>query len=815
MRALLVLAALVVARGALALRAGRLVANRLDAKLLAPRANTSPAVVLIDFENVRGIGTGFALGHDSLLAAAKCWVRAKQLEGRVLLAVDHGAAHEAHWLGDAGLGLVFAGPQQTADDVLVRDAHYFTRTHRADVVLVSADAQLRSRARARAAGACKVHLVHPSSLVSELEAAAAEVAEGTEAALSEADRAALVSGLRALREPHNSRREKTAERIHLAEALRHSVIATTGHSGAGEPSPSAPPAGAPADRVPPVRAYCSWMLGAAGWLGARRKYGYPERAAEPEPHVELGGGAEEGSPVAEGVRTRGARIVPRAEWEEPWAGAQPGTPSAPASGVVRLVVISDTHGMEEQMFAQLTGDDASVATGEGRSTAALPAGDVLIHCGDWQADGAARRHGSTALDAWLAAQPHPHKLVVRGNHDAMYARFDESRATYVSNRKDVRVCGLDIAVAPYSRARRSPPLPRCDVLVSHVPPKGVLDKCTSGDRAGSRALLDAVSLAPHPPRLWLCGHVHEARGAQYLRLGHPRGASRRPRGTLVVNAANANSGRATHLCHPPYVIDVDLGGVDAEEDDPTADADAGVAGAPDADELDPDAHLGADPAASLDADLDVPLAREDPASRRLLSVDLGMRTGAALYAGDGTLLAYTWRRLESADELRRAAAAWLRGDGWGGEGWAVDALSDVADGAAAGAISHVAMEGHDVDVRDAWEGAIADAFGSSGELTPEIADAAPYVVDVPPDAWRRELLLPKERASGARAKTAAREIARQVVRDYAAGGHAHKGRFPTDAAEAVLAGYYAVRALGWVDDARPAVRRYQNGNVIL
>ena len=129
-----------------------------------------------------------------------------------------------------------------------------------------------------------------------------------------------------------------------------------------------------------------WMLGAAGWLGARRKYGYPERAAEPEPHVELGGGAEEGSPVAEGVRTRGARIVPRAEWEEPWAGAQHGTPSAPASGVVRLVVISDTHGMEEQMFAQLTGDDTSVATGEGRSPAALPAGDVLIHCGDWQAD---------------------------------------------------------------------------------------------------------------------------------------------------------------------------------------------------------------------------------------------------------------------------------------------------------------------------------------------------------------------------------------------------------------------------------------------
>lgn len=85
------------------------------------------------------------------------------------------------------------------------------------------------------------------------------------------------------------------------------------------------------------------------------------------------------------------------------------------------------------------------------------------------------------------------------------------------------------------------------------------------------------------------------------------------------------------------------------------------------------------------------------------------------------------------------------------------------------------------------------------------------VSQVTPEAWRRDLLLSRERSSGARAKTAAREIAKQLAHDV--GGSVHLGPFKTDAAEAVLVGYHAVRALGWARR-EPAVRRYQNGAII-
>ena len=98
----------------------------------------------------------------------------------------------------------------------------------------------------------------------------------------------------------------------------------------------------------------------------------------------------------------------------------------------------------------------------------------------------------------------------------------------------------------------------------------------------------------------------------------------------------------------------------------------------------------------------------------------------------------------------------------------------------------------------------------------ELGGTAASVVEVSPEAWRRELLLPKERKSGVQAKSAARLVARQVVSDLGCAELAPlEGAFPTDAAEAVCAGYFACRSLGWkAASDRPAVRRYQNGAVV-
>ena len=94
------------------------------------------------------------------------------------------------------------------------------------------------------------------------------------------------------------------------------------------------------------------------------------------------------------------------------------------------------------------------------------------------------------------------------------------------------------------------PMPGCDVLLTHSPPKFLLDKCYNGENAGSTTLRHAVEQSLAPPQLWICGHVHEARGHAYLEsaVGAPK--------TLVLNAANANVGRASHLVAAPCVADV-------------------------------------------------------------------------------------------------------------------------------------------------------------------------------------------------------------------------------------------------------------------
>lgn len=65
-----------------------------------------------------------------------------------------------------------------------------------------------------------------------------------------------------------------------------------------------------------------------------------------------------------------------------------------------------------------------------------------------------------------------------------------------------------------------------DVLVSHGPMYGVLDRNREGDRCGCRVLRETMQAARHPPKALLHGHIHEAAGLQAW-----------VRGVLVSNAA--------------------------------------------------------------------------------------------------------------------------------------------------------------------------------------------------------------------------------------------------------------------------------------
>ena len=72
--------------------------------------------------------------------------------------------------------------------------------------------------------------------------------------------------------------------------------------------------------------------------------------------------------------------------------------------------------------------------------------------------------------------------------------------------------------------------PEGAVLVVHSPPKGHCDQSSSGDHLGSQAILDAIE-AKRPP-LAVCGHIHEAWGAQ-SEIGPTRVMNLGPSGTAL------------------------------------------------------------------------------------------------------------------------------------------------------------------------------------------------------------------------------------------------------------------------------------------
>jgi Icc-related predicted phosphoesterase len=69
---------------------------------------------------------------------------------------------------------------------------------------------------------------------------------------------------------------------------------------------------------------------------------------------------------------------------------------------------------------------------------------------------------------------------------------------------------------------------RLDILITHGPPYGILDRCMDGSRVGSVALLERLKSLRHPPKYHIFGHIHESYGSykcptsntQYLNVAH-------------------------------------------------------------------------------------------------------------------------------------------------------------------------------------------------------------------------------------------------------------------------------------------------------
>lgn len=192
---------------------------------------------------------------------------------------------------------------------------------------------------------------------------------------------------------------------------------------------------------------------------------------------------------------------------------------------MRVVCISDTHGLHGRIE--------------------VPEGDLLLHAGD------ICNHGQSnevkAFRKWMRDLPHPHKVLIAGNHDwaldcfsdhhraakpekvaRLVEQFAEDGIHYLQD-SSVTIEGLNIYGSPwqplffhwaFNLPRKGPELyarwkaipEDTDILLTHGPPHGILDLSASGHQTGCERLEER--LRNLNVRLHVFGHIHEAYGTQ-------------------------------------------------------------------------------------------------------------------------------------------------------------------------------------------------------------------------------------------------------------------------------------------------------------
>ncbi len=160
--------------------------------------------------------------------------------------------------------------------------------------------------------------------------------------------------------------------------------------------------------------------------------------------------------------------------------------------------------------------------------------------------------------------------------------------------------------------------------------------------------------------------------------------------------------------------------------------------------------------------------------RSLLAVDIGVRTGLALYRHDGRLLWYRSQNFGTAVRLKRAVRALLH------------ELPDLA---------WLVLEGGG-PVATIWERA------TQRRRIP--------VRRISAEDWRRQLLYPRQQRGRRQAKRSAADLARRVI-EWS--GAPRPTSLRHDAAEAILIGLWGVLDVGWLDAVPPSGTTRENARV--
>lgn len=209
---------------------------------------------------------------------------------------------------------------------------------------------------------------------------------------------------------------------------------------------------------------------------------------------------------------------------------------------MKIVAISDTHNLHHNLE--------------------IPTGDLLLHAGDVSIKGTEEE----VFDflTWFAAQPHPYKVFIAGNHD-YYFEYKSSaeieailpKGIHYLNEEGIEINGLKIWGSPIT------PIPKrqwafnetrgaaiqqhwdlipedLDILMVHGPPMGILDTILDGTKVGCENLRQTVQ--SKKPKIMLCGHIHENRGQKQVK------------DTLFINASSVDRHRTKIFA--PFVFDL-------------------------------------------------------------------------------------------------------------------------------------------------------------------------------------------------------------------------------------------------------------------
>ena len=176
---------------------------------------------------------------------------------------------------------------------------------------------------------------------------------------------------------------------------------------------------------------------------------------------------------------------------------------------IRIVCISDTHGRHKKLK--------------------IPEGDILIHAGDITNMGALDE--VIKFNKFLGTLPHPHKIIIAGNHDFAFEYSPEETQAVITNAiylqdQEVTIEGVRIYGSPWQprfhdwafnldrgaaiREKWDLIPEGLDILVTHGPAFGQGDIVNDGGHAGCEDLFLAIKRTQ--PKFHVFGHIHGGYG---------------------------------------------------------------------------------------------------------------------------------------------------------------------------------------------------------------------------------------------------------------------------------------------------------------